>query len=354
MIESNQFKEKLSDSGVYGDPDIYSKKCDENSIYTLIYMTSVIHQDVDELKNTLIMEYNRIRYGNNKSPSIKETQKEKDRLEQHLKRINLTPKEDDMLKLKIDSRLNKYKNELRRNSKKEENFLKKKFYFISDWMLSKHTKEKIKGKLNRKLFLFILMFAILSAIFQTVYILSVMGSLEDANITNNLIIFLSRCFALIGASTLTVKEFTHARRKLNHSLFQGFLYVGYKRRIVSFIFSVIQIVNAFLAQHCFAMLVATKNSVVGSISAFSCFFVLLNIDDWFGSFCLKTNKRIGIYLRDYTAIIWCFDRKKWSLYSFARIIEGTICGLMFINSFRILLHSYSLFSKIAFLNKVPF
>ena len=97
--------------------------------------------------------------------------------------------------------------------------------------------------------------------------------------------------------------------KLNHALYQKFLYLSDARRRTVILSSLMQMGNAIGCLLCCTMLVAQNQSVIDNAKSLGAMMMLLNIDNWIGDYFLHSNKRIIVYTRSYLVQIWCYDKK---------------------------------------------
>lgn len=307
---SKDSKSEPLNPNTLGDPIIYCRKGDDSSIYNLVYITSTYHQNPKEFRIILEKEYNRLRYNGDINSPLKENQKEKIRLENQINNVDLSESKENII----------YKKAMLSNNNKE----KRTDYILYD-----------------KLYMTVLTYAIISVIFQTSYLITLFISFKSHEITqtNDKVLIYIRLLSLIGASVISLKELLHGRRKLNHAIHQKFMYINYKRRIISGLFGIIQIINGGLSQYCFALLLTLKNTTVDCLSSFSVFFMLLNLDDWIGTFLIRSNIQMQSYLRGDGSLVWCFNTKKHYIIKITKVFEYIIYIFIYYGSFKIVLNT---------------
>lgn len=121
--------------------------------------------------------------------------------------------------------------------------------------------------------------------------------------------------------------------KLNHALYQKFLYLSDARRRTVILSSLMQMGNAIGCLLCCTMLVAQNQSVIDNAKSLGAMMMLLNIDNSIGDYFLHSNKRIIVYTRSYLVQIWCYDKKNHPLLTFYYTVEIILFFGFFLSSF---------------------
>ena len=287
---------------------------DKNSTYSIIYITSVIHQDLIELKKRLKQHYSSINCTG--EISLKEYKKRKniDNFERDIKKINLETKRDVELGT-----------ELQEINKKEESkaVIKKGKPKKTNFLLSIIKQQKVLFTLNRKLYLYCLFISFLSFSLQLTFITVLVREYYNLDIvlTKDNEQLAIRFIALFTMSLMVWIEYKHGIDKLNHATYQSFLYRSVARRNVSMFTSFMQMISAIGCLLVCTMLIAQTSSVIDNAKSLGAILMLLNIDNWIGDYFVHSNKRIKVYTRDHIVQIWCYDKKNHKSLSFMYGVE---------------------------------
>lgn len=295
---------------------LYEKTLDSNSTYAHIYITSVVHQDLIELKKRIKEQYSLINCP--EDASLKEYKRQQntestDNFDKALSKINL--------KVKRDIELSTELNEINEGSTKEEKKEKTK-----NFILSIIKRQKMLFTLNQKLFLYSLLISVISFSIQLIFIgvlTKEYFSISVLKIKDHEQIAL-RFIALITITIVVWIEFKRGSDKFNHAIYQKFLYISAQRRFVTAVNGLMQMMAGISCLFCSTMLIAQNDSVVNNVKTLVTMIMLLNIDNWIGDYFLNTNKRIKVYTRNHLVQIWCYDKKRHPLLTFLLWSENII------------------------------
>ena len=287
---------------------------DQNSTYSHIYITSVIHQDLSELRNRLKEQYSVINSTGEIPLKEYKSRKDIDNFERDIKKINLETKRDVELGT-----------ELQEINKKEESkaVIKKGKQKKTNFLLSIIKQQKVLFTLNRKLYLYCLFISFLSFSLQLTFITVLVREYYNLDIvlTKDNEQLAIRFIALFTMSLMVWIEYKHGIDKLNHAIYQSFLYRSVARRNVSMFTSFMQMISAIGCLLVCTMLIAQTSSVIDNAKSLGAILMLLNIDNWIGDYFVHSNKRIKVYTRDHIVQIWCYDKKNHKSLSFMYGVE---------------------------------
>lgn len=304
---------------------LYENNLDSNSTYSHIYITSVVHQDLIELKKRIKEQYSLINCP--EGASLKEYKKQQssestDNFDKALSKINLSVKRD----IELCTEMKEIKEDDFQEEKKE----KKK-----NFLLSIIKRQKTLFTLNQKLFLYSLLISVISFSIQLIFIgvlAKEYASVGVLKIKDHEQIAL-RFIALIAITIMVWIEFKRGSDKFNHAIYQKFLYISAKRRLVSAINGLMQMMAGLSCLFCCTMLVAQNDSVVNNVKTLGAMMMLLNIDNWIGDYFLCTNKRLKVYTRNHLVQIWCYDKNNHPLLTFLLWSETIIFLFIFGGAF---------------------
>lgn len=281
MEEANQLKQSYSKNKAM----IYEVALDESSGYTHIYLTSVVHNDVKELRRRLKRQFSLI--NSNGTVPIEEYEKMEnvDSFEEEIKDINLEEANGDMIEPK---------NELNLTN-------------VFNYAFGVGT---------------------LITLVQLSFLLTIIKEYfrEPINVTGDPELISIRLLAFVTLSLYLWIEYLNGRKKLNHSVYQGFLYQSFCKRVVSGFFGGFQMFTAFACGE----LLKRNEGVIECVVDFSSLVIIIELDDWFGDYFINTSKDMKVYPRGYIVQVWCVDRDKAKKYTLLDGIEDLICILVFI------------------------
>ena len=128
-------------------------------------------------------------------------------------------------------------------------------------------------------------------------------------------------------------EYKNGIDKLNHAIYQSFLYRSVARRNVSIFTSLMQMIAAILSLLVCTMLIAQTSSVIDNAKSLGAILMLINVDNWIGDYFVHSNKRIKVYTREHIVQIWCYDKKNHQCLTFMYIVEIGIFFFFLLVSF---------------------
>jgi hypothetical protein len=270
---------------------IYDEMLDYQTGYSAIYLTSVYHDNVDELKNILKDEYSK---------------------------INTTGKIS----------LNEYKNvENLDNFENDFNNLR---------LINEDLSNSIKVEKNKnKLFLYSIGITIFTIYIQLTFCFSLLFESyynKILIITDSNLIYL-RLVLFITFSLKFWIGYSNGRKKLNHSLYQNYLYRTINKNIISGLFGLIQIVINFLIYFTFIQILIRENNLLESIFTFVCFIIIINLEKWIGNYFIFTNGNLLNYSRNNFIQIWCVDKEIIEKQNYFEYFEDGLCLLLFLLCF---------------------
>ena len=270
---------------------IYDEMLDYQTGYSAIYLTSVYHDNIEELKNVLKDEYSK---------------------------INTTGKIS----------LNEYKNiENLDNFEKDFNNLRLLNEDLSNSM-------KIEQKKNN-LFLYSIGITIFTIYLQ----LTLSFTLLSENFNKKMIISTDSnliYLRLVLFITFSLKfwiGYSNGRKKLNHSLYQNYLYRTINKNIISGLFGIVQIIINFLIYFTFIQILIRENNLLESIFIFICFIIIINLEKWIGNYFIFTNGNLLNYSRNNFIQIWCVDKEIIEKQNYFEYFEDGLCLLLFLLCF---------------------
>ena len=270
---------------------IYDEMLDYQTGYSAIYLTSVYHDNIDELKSVLKDEYSK---------------------------INTTGKIS----------LNEYKNvENLDNFEKDFNNLRLINEDLSESM-------KIEKKKNN-LFLYSIGITIFTIYLQ----LTLSFTLLSENFYNKMIITTDNnliYLRLVLFITFSLKfwiGYSNGRKKLNHSIYQNYLYRTINKNIISGLFGIIQIIIHFFIYFTFIQILIRENNLLESIFIFVCFIIIINLEKWIGNYFIFTNGNLLNYSRNNFIQIWCVDKEIIEKQNYFEYFEDGLCLLLFLLCF---------------------
>ena len=300
---------------------------DQNSTYSHIYITSVIHQDLGELRNRLKEQYSVINSTGEIPLKEYKSRKDIDNFERDIKKINLETKRDVELGTELQEM----------NKKEEEKIILKteKNTKSTNFILSIINQQKVLFTLNRKLFLYCLFISFLSFSIQLIFITVLVREYYNLDIvhTKDNEQLAIRFIALFTMSLMVWIEYKNGIDKLNHAIYQSFLYRSVARRNVSIFTSLMQMIAAILSLLVCTMLIAQTSSVIDNAKSLGAILMLINVDNWIGDYFVHSNKRIKVYTREHIVQIWCYDKKNHQCLTFMYIVEIGIFFFFLLVSF---------------------
>ena len=267
---------------------IYDEMLDYQTGYSAIYLTSVYHDNVDELKNILKDEYSKI----NTTGKIS--------LNEYKNVENLDNFENDFNNLRLINE------DLSNNMKLEKN--------------------------KNKLFLYSIGITIITIYIQLTFSFSLLfeNYYDKVLITTDSNLIYLRLVLFITFSLKFWIGYSNGRKKLNHSLYQNYLYRTMNRNIISGLFGLIQIIINFFIYFTFIQILIRENNLLESIFIFVCFIIIINLEKWIGNYFIFTNGNLLNYSRNNFIQIWCVDKDIIEKHNYFEYFEDALCFLLFL------------------------
>ena len=269
---------------------IFDENLDETSGYTSVYMTAVYHDDIETLKSKLKEHYTQI---NNKGKITNENYKEINNIDNFEKDIQ------------------------------DINFENQPFLY----------KDEILNEENRdRLFNYSVCVASLSALIQFIFSFTIIQEYHNdpIKLTSDHELITIRLLAFIALSVNIWIEYKNGRKKVNHAIYQKFLYRSNYKRIISGIFGVVQILVAFICYFCSSELIVRTETVIDCAIDFTSLLIIIEIDDWIGEYFLFTSDDIREYTRDNITQIWCIDKNYLKHHNNVERFEDFCCIICFL------------------------
>ena len=270
---------------------IYDEILDYQTGYSAIYLTSVYHNNIEELKYILKDQYSKINTTEKISLNEYKSVENLDNFEKDFKNLRLINED-------LSSEINSEKNHFH-------------------------------------LFLYSIGITIITILFQLSLSFALLYENYYSKIsktTNKNLIYL-RLVLFITFSLKIWIGYSNGRKKLNHSIYQNFLYRTINKNIINGLFGVIQIIVNFIIYYSFIEILIRENNILESIFVFVSFIVTINLEKWVGYYFIFTNKNLLKYSRNNFIQIWCMDKEKIEKYNILELIEDIICLLLFIFCF---------------------
>lgn len=270
---------------------IYDEMLDYQTGYSAIYLTSVYHDNIDELKNILKDEYSKI----NTTGKIS--------LNEYKNVENLDNFENDFNNLRLINE------DLSNNMKLEKN--------------------------KNKLFLYSIGITIITIYIQLTFSFSLLfeNYYDKVLITTDSNLIYLRLVLFITFSLKFWIGYSNGRKKLNHSLYQNYLYRTMNRNIISGLFGLIQIIMNFFIYFTFIQILIRENNLLKSIFIFVCFIIIINLEKWIGNYFIFTNGNLLNYSRNNFIQIWCIDKDIIEKHNYFEYFEDALCFLLFLLCF---------------------
>ena len=274
--KDNNIMKELSSTIIFTQKSnikFYQENLDDKSVYSFVFLTSIYHDNIEELKEHLKLQFH--------SESKYNISKEE----------YLTTK-DDIFE----------KNYTELNLKEENNNIKTHFNSVEDF--------------NKNIFILSFFISLLPSIFQLSFIYAVyIEYLKDEkylkiNMSLNKINYLF-LFCLTFKSFI---EFYNGKKIVVYGIYNGFMYRTLLKRILSVLMGLVQIIINLILQIFFTQLFIRAKSIIKSIEVFCVFIVVSQFDNWIGEYYIKASEQLRIYSREYFSQI-CFvnNRQKYNI-----------------------------------------
>ncbi len=268
---------------------IFERDLDETSGFTHVYLASVVHNDVAELKKRLKHQFSLINSDGSLPIEEYEQIKDIDDFDKQIEEINLDSSSNEVIEPKNHINLT-------------------------------------------NVFTYAFCVASLVTIVQLSFLFTIIKEYfrEPINVTNDPELIAVRLLAFITLSLYLWIEYLNGRKKLNHAVYQGFLYQSEYKRFISGFFGGFQMFTAFACYYTCGELLKRNEGVIECVVDFSSLVIIIELDDWFGDYFINTSKDLKVYSRGYVKQIWCVDREKIGEYTIVDAIEDLLCILVFV------------------------
>lgn len=275
--EDNSIMKELSSTIIFTEKsDIIFNETylDNKSAYTFLYLSSIFHDNIEELKEHLKLQFH------------------------HESKYNI-PKEE-YLSTK-DDYFEKNFNEL---NLYEENKVEQKSKFLKP---IKAEKEEIQNLFTSSFYI-----ALITSIMQ----FSLIYAIKKENLDNNhfcevnmksKIIKYLLIFCLIFKTYI---EFINGKKIVVYGIYNGYLYRTFIKRILSILMGLIQIIINYFIYIVFIKIILRAESNIKSIEIFCVFIVISQFDNWIGDFYLIICNKFNKYTRGYFKQIFLVNNRK--------------------------------------------
>ena len=259
---------------------IYSEKLNDKSSLSFLYLTSVYHENIFELKKIIQNQFEKL--SENK--------------------INF----NNYLKVCENS----FAKELLKNEEEEEekNLIQKEFYSYSFFV---------------NLLSIIIQFSFISVILKEYFYYPIFITNKPELITLRLIIFL----------TISLKIyiiFLNNKKIINHSIQQKFLYKSNSKKNLTFLIAILNLILNLLFFYVSSILLSLTQKCFDCVKIFTIIIILTEIDVWLCEYFIGNSKQIKIYSRGFIEQIYITKTNEFFKYNLSDLIIDLIIVFVFI------------------------
>ena len=259
---------------------IYSEKLNDKSSLSFLYLTSVYHENIFELKKIIQNEFEKL--SENK--------------------INF----NNYLKVCENS----FAKELLKNEEEEEekNLIQKEFYSYSFFV---------------NLLSIIIQFSFISVILKEYFYYPIFITNKPELITLRLIIFL----------TISLKIyiiFLNNKKIINHSIQQKFLYKSNSKKNLTLLIAILNLILNLLFFYVSSILLSLTQKCFDCVKIFTIIIILTEIDVWLCEYFIGNSKQIKIYSRGFIEQIYVTKTNEFFKYNLSDLIIDLIIVFVFI------------------------
>ena len=259
---------------------IYSEKLNDKSSLSFLYLTSVYHENIFELKKIIQNQFEKL--SENK--------------------INF----NNYLKVCENS----FAKELLKNEEEEEekNLIQKEFYSYSFFV---------------NLLSIIIQFSFISVILKEYFYYPIFITNKPELITLRLIIFL----------TISLKIyiiFLNNKKIINHSIQQKFLYKSNSKKNLTFLIAILNLILNLLFFYVSSILLSLTQKCFDCVKIFTIIIILTEIDVWLCEYFIGNSKQIKIYSRGFIEQIYVTKTNEFFKYNLSDLIIDLIIVFVFI------------------------
>lgn len=228
------------------------EKLDEKSAFSQIFLTSVFHDNISELKKAIKREFYALNDNSEYNPEELESEFERK-----------------WEKLKINETESESTEELKKEEKRATRIF---WYSFSATLMS----------------LFIQLSYIITIIYQY--------SQEEHYYTDNIKLICIRIVCFTVLSVYLKKEFDNGKNIFNHGLINKYLYRSTFTRIISILSGLFQCLTAISTLICSVELIIKTQNVSGCVGNFTCLVIITDVDNWIGEYYISTNNDYDKYI----------------------------------------------------------
>jgi hypothetical protein len=259
---------------------IYSEKLNDKSSLSFLYLTSVYHENIFELKKIIQNQFEKL--SENK--------------------INF----NNYLKVCENS----FAKELLKNEEEEEekNLIQKEFYSYSFFV---------------NLLSIIIQFSFISVILKEYFYYPIFITNKPELITLRLIIFL----------TISLKIyiiFLNNKKIINHSIQQKFLYKSNSKKNLTLLIAILNLILNLLFFYVSSILLSLTQKCFDCVKIFTIIIILTEIDVWLCEYFIGNSKQIKIYSRGFIEQIYVTKTNEFFKYNLSDLIIDLIIVFVFI------------------------
>ena len=259
---------------------IYSEKLNDKSSLSFLYLTSVYHENIFELKKIIKNQFEKI-------------SENKINFKNYLKVCE-----------------NSFAKELLKNEEEEEekNLIQKEFYTYSFFV---------------NLLSIIIQFSFISVILKEYFYYPIFITNKPELITLRLIIFL----------TISLKIyiiFLNNKKIINHSIQQEFLYKSNSKKNLTLLIAILNLILNLLFFYVSSILLSLTQKCFDCVKIFTIIIILTEIDVWLCEYFIGNSKQIKIYSRGFIEQIYVTKTNEFFKYNLSDLIIDLIIVFVFI------------------------
>lgn len=283
--EDDSIMRELSSTIIFSeksDISFYEQYIDDKSVYSFVFITSIYHDKIDELKEHLKLQF----HSNSKY---------------NISREEYLSTKDEYFD----------KNFSQLNLKEQNNFIKEQFKPIN-----------VEVDNNNNLFFFSFFISLFPQLFQMLFINAInqeyLGK-ENFYVLNNELKFIKYLF-LFCIAFKTFTEFINGKKIVVYGIYNGFMYRTLCKRLLSILMGFVQIFINFIIHLTFSKLVFLAENIFKCIEILCVFIVVSQFDNWIGGYYKVSSKELICYSRKYFYQICLIKKNKRCNLKFMDII----------------------------------
>lgn len=260
---------------------ILEVELDEESAYSHIYLTSVFHHEIDEVKTRLQNKY-----------------------------------------LEIDREVKtEAGGQQEANPEKDEEDFKEDFDRLELEQKEYHEQEELQEAgieiKEQNLFIYAVGVASLSCIIQLAFIYTIVREYWGLPHlpSNDIELITIRVLAMVTFGLYCWIELTNGKKIVTHALYHSYLYRDNKRRFVTLFYGCIQCFTALSCFFCAGEFIALTESVSDCLMNYTGLTIITDIDNWIGCYFIGTNKQFSVYSNDKVSQFLVIRKSKYFDYT---------------------------------------